>query len=248
MVTKERGLKVLVVDDEKIIRIFFRRLLVAQGFEVTEAEDGYRALELMKENTFDICFLDVKMPGMDGLETYRGIRKIDKEISVVMMTGYAVEETLKQAKREGAHNTIYKPFNVSQVNEIISDVQRSKFRVKPHILVVDDDENMLLFFSDLLREEGYSFEMAKNSKEAVELVKEKEFDLVFLDVVLKDTNGMKLYQELKELNPQLQIVFMTGYPEKGEEAKQLSGIQTCLYKPLEVEKILNFLKDLGRTQ
>lgn len=242
------GLKVLVVDDEKIIRIFFRRLLVAQGFEVTEVEDGYRALELIKENTFDICFLDVKMPGMDGLETYRGIRKTNKEIPVVIMTGYAVEETLEQAKREGVDKTIYKPFNISQVNEIISGVQRSKFRVKPHILVVDDDENMLLFFSDLLREEKYSFETAKNSKEAVELVKEKEFDLVFLDVILKDTSGMKLYQELKELNPQLQIVFMTGYPEKGEEAKQLSGIQTCLYKPLEIEKILNFLKDLGKTE
>ncbi|HCJ66364.1 MAG TPA: response regulator, partial [Elusimicrobia bacterium] len=150
MTTAKTGLKVLVIDDEKIIRVFFGRLLSAQGVEVTEAENGYRGVELVKEKSFDICFLDVKMPGMDGLETYRQIRKINPEIPVVMMTGYAVEETLEQAKKEGVRDSIYKPFDITQVNTILSDIQLSKFTTKPRILVVDDDENMLDFFSNFL--------------------------------------------------------------------------------------------------
>lgn len=113
----------------KKLSVFFGRLLLAQGLEVTEAEDGYRAVELVKEKNFDICFLDVKMPKMDGLETYRESRKINKEIPVVMMTGYAVEETLKQAKKEGVLDAIHKPFDIAQVNAIISDIQRGKFAV-----------------------------------------------------------------------------------------------------------------------
>jgi len=237
-------MKVLVVDDERIIRDFFRRLLVAQGVEVTEAEDDYRAIELVKEKTFDICFLDVKMPGIDGLETYREIRKINQEISVVMMTGYAVEEILEQAKKEEVIASIYKPFDVSQVTTIISSIQQDKPKVKLRILVVDDDETILGFFAKILEKEKHSFKMAKTVAEAEKLAKEEEFDLVFLDIVLGDESGIKLYTKLRERHPQLQAIFMTAYPEKYEEAKKTIGISGCLYKPIEVEKILDIIKTL----
>ena len=94
-------IKVLVVDDEKIIRDFFGRLLSLQGLEVIEAEDGYKAAELAKGNKFDLYFIDVRMPGMDGLETFRQIRQIHPEALVVMMTGYALDNILEQAQRKG---------------------------------------------------------------------------------------------------------------------------------------------------
>src|SRR3989339_1289405 len=79
-------IKVLVVDDEKIIRDFFGRLLSLQGLEVIEAEDGYKASELAKGNKFDLYFIDVRMPGMDVFETFRQIRQIHPEALVVMMS------------------------------------------------------------------------------------------------------------------------------------------------------------------
>ncbi len=176
---QETKTKVLVVDDEKIIRDFFRRLLVVQGFEVTEAENGYKAIELVKEKNFDICFMDIKMPGIDGLETYRGIRRINKELPVVMMTGYAVEEALEQAKKEGIHTSIYKPFDVNQIGTIISDIQQKELKIKPRILVVDDDETMLEFFSKILEQEEYSFKTAKTIAEAEKLIAQEKFNLLF---------------------------------------------------------------------
>lgn len=109
-------------------------------------------------------------------------------------------------------------------------------------MVVDDDEDMLNFFSK--GKEKYSVEVAKDGSGAEKLIKEKEFDLIFLDIVLKDTNGIELYQRLREINPKLQIAFMTSYPEKYAEAKQLFSIQGCLYKSLDIEKIFDFLKNL----
>src|SRR3989338_2251385 len=113
----EKKIRGLVADDEKIVRGFFSRLLSLQGLEVVCAEDGYKAVELAKEGSFELFFLDVKMPGLDGLETFRKIRQINPHAVVVMMTGYAVEDILEQAQKEGAYGSIRKPFDISEIKD-----------------------------------------------------------------------------------------------------------------------------------
>ena len=124
----EDRIKALVVDDEKTVRDFFKRLLSLLNLDAMDAEDGQKAIEMVKKSKFDLFFLDVCMPGLNGLETYREIHKLDPHATVVMMTGYAVEDILEQAQKEGVHSAIRKPFDINQIKEIVNriGIERNK--------------------------------------------------------------------------------------------------------------------------
>jgi DNA-binding NtrC family response regulator len=115
----DKKIKVLVVDDEQIVRDFLERFLTLKSAIVKLVEDGFRAVEAAKQERFDLVFLDVKMPQMDGLETFRLLKKIDPEAKYVMMTGYAFDDLLEQAQQEGVAHSIKKPFDISQISSII---------------------------------------------------------------------------------------------------------------------------------
>ena len=103
--------RVLVVDDDPEIGTLFRRVLASQSQTVTIAHDGYEAIEKISEDTYELIFLDVKLPGMDGIETLEKIKSISPDSIVVMMSGQSVEEDIKKAIDMGAQDFIPKPFD-----------------------------------------------------------------------------------------------------------------------------------------
>ncbi len=233
--------KILIVDDEKIIRDFFKRLLLLFGVDAYEAADGYQAIELVKPGPFDIVFIDVRMPGISGLETYREIRKIRPDVKAVMMTGYAVEDQLNQAKSEGALGVIRKPFDINEIKEVIESIG-TPAAVKPlNILVIDDDDIVLNFFIRLLTAYNHRYQVAHGKQEALEKVSQDKFDLIFLDIVLKDCSGQEVYDAIKEKAQDASVVLMTGHPEKAQEAGQTMKVAGCLFKPFEVDNILQII-------
>ncbi|NQW22236.1 MAG: response regulator [SAR202 cluster bacterium] len=110
---------VLIVDDDIGIRFTLEGIIDDEGYKVRGTEDGYQAIELAKEITFQWVFMDIRMPGINGVETYLEIKKISPESKVVMMTGFSVEELVKQALDEGVYAVLYKPLPVEQVLEIL---------------------------------------------------------------------------------------------------------------------------------
>jgi CheY-like chemotaxis protein len=110
--------KIMIVDDEKVIRDFFKRLLFLSDVEVVEAGDGYTAIDLARKDKFDIFFIDMRMPGLDGLETSRQIRQLNPEAKIVMITGYAMGDVLNQAHEEGCE-IIRKPFDIKDIEDVI---------------------------------------------------------------------------------------------------------------------------------
>ena len=110
---------VLVVDDDRGIRFTLEGIIDDEGYMVKGAEDGYQAIELVKEITFHWVFMDIRMPGINGVDTYLEIKKISPESRVVMMTGFAVEELVDQALTEGVFAVLYKPLPVEQVLNIL---------------------------------------------------------------------------------------------------------------------------------
>ena len=237
-------IKVLVVDDEKIIRDFFARLLSLQGLEVIEAEDGYKAAELAKGNKFDLYFIDVRMPGMDGLETFRQIRQIHPEALVVMMTGYALDNILEQAQKEGASGSIRKPFAIGEIKGIVEKAAREKNKEVSNILVIDDDQAVLNFFGNFLKAKNQKYSLVNNAKGALELIQREKFDLIFLDLVLKDADGLEFYKNIKEILPQAEIVIITGYHDKAKEIEGKADISGLLYKPFEIEGIIKYIEKI----
>lgn len=236
----DKKLRILVVDDEKVIRDFFKRVLSLLNAEVFEAEDGLRAVELARADSYDVFFLDVRMPGIDGLETFRQIRRIHPQARVVMMTGYAVDDILKQAQDEGASQIIRKPFDITELKVIIDRLGRDKRGKVLSILVIDDEEIILDFFSNLLslKKLNYRLVKVKNKEKALKALKDERFDLVFLDLVLAECDGIELYRQIKKEYPSVNVVLITGHKQKAEEAKAQDEITEVLSKPFDIAKII----------
>ena len=103
-------LRVLVVDDERLARMTTRRQLEAAGFEAAMADTGHRALDLLDGERFDVLVTDMRMPGMDGIELLRRVRREHPQVAVILATAYATVETAVAAMREGAADYLSKPF------------------------------------------------------------------------------------------------------------------------------------------
>jgi len=119
-----RTVLVLVVDDRLEDREIFKDILESKGYKVITAKDGYEAIELVKKGNFNIIFIDVKMPGIDGIKTFEEIHKIRPGIPVIMVTGYSAEELVKDAIDKGAYTCIYKPLDTDKILEILGKVRK----------------------------------------------------------------------------------------------------------------------------
>jgi len=108
-------MKILVVDDDEMVRFVLTEKLAESGFSATAACDGRSAVELFHNTLFDAVLLDLKMPGMDGIETLRELRKHDPDIPVIMVTAFGDIATAVEAIKLGAYDFVEKPPQVSRI-------------------------------------------------------------------------------------------------------------------------------------
>jgi two-component system, OmpR family, phosphate regulon sensor histidine kinase PhoR len=113
------AIHVLVVDDEQNIRDGSERILKRGGYEVLKAATGLAALELLAAQRVHIVLLDLKMPGMDGMDVLKRIRQLDASILVIVITGFATVETAIEAMKLGAYDFIPKPFEPEQLRLVV---------------------------------------------------------------------------------------------------------------------------------
>lgn len=121
--------RILVIDDEEIVRISCRKCLTPEGYEVDVAGNGADGLRLARENHYDLIFTDLKMPDMDGMEFLMTMKEMQPEARVIMITGYSTVEHAEEATRLGAYNYIEKPFTpdtlIAAVKEALRDIRRA---------------------------------------------------------------------------------------------------------------------------
>ena len=113
-------IQVLIVDDEQNIRDGSERILSRVGFEVLKASTGEEALDVLARQTIAIALLDLKMPGMDGMEVLSRIQEFDEPILVIVITGFATVETAIEAMKQGAYDFIPKPFEPEQLRIVVN--------------------------------------------------------------------------------------------------------------------------------
>jgi CheY-like chemotaxis protein len=118
---KNKGSKVLVVDDLKNMRHTLGGILEDEGYHVVTAENGYQAIESVKGTHFDVIFMDIKMPGMDGVQAFSEIKRLDPKVTVVMMTAYDEKDLAEKALSQGARTCLYKPFDMEQLLSLADD-------------------------------------------------------------------------------------------------------------------------------
>ncbi|MBU4491642.1 MAG: response regulator [Euryarchaeota archaeon] len=118
--SSKRG-SILVVDDEAGVCDVLQKILAQDGYDVSTATSGTRALTLMKKSPADLVLLDIKMPKMDGIETLRKLREFNKDAVVVILTAYGTLSTAREAMQLGAYDYITKPFDVEFVKTMVRE-------------------------------------------------------------------------------------------------------------------------------
>ena len=118
--------RILVVDDEESIREFLEIMLKKEGYEVTLAEDGRRAEELIKKKTFDMIISDLQMPNVTGIELLKFTKDYNADIVFMMITAFGTTETAVEAMKLGAYDYITKPFKIDEVRILINNALKSK--------------------------------------------------------------------------------------------------------------------------
>jgi DNA-binding NtrC family response regulator len=114
--------QILIVEDDRKMRLALREIMAKEGYSVDTVETGEAALERAGGTSYDLVITDLKLPGIDGMDVLRAIRRLRLETSVVMITAYATVDTAVEAMRGGAEDYISKPFNLDEIRLIVRKV------------------------------------------------------------------------------------------------------------------------------
>lgn len=235
---------ILLVDDDVGMLETLHDILDDLGYNVEVANNGFIAIEKVKARSFDAILMDIKMPKINGVETYKEIKNIKPEIAVLMMTAHSVDSLINEALNEGAYGVVYKPIDIAKIVEFIKCVTEGAL-----ILIVDDDLSTCEILLDVLKEKGFQAVKANNGNEAIEFVKERDFDVVFIDIKMPLMNGLEVYLALKKIKSNIKVIMMTGYRHEVQDLVDQAienSAYTCIYKPFEVENVLKVLREIKR--
>ena len=236
---------ILIVDDNPGMARSIALILEYKGYAVDTAPNGQEALEKVKGNPFDMIFMDIKMPIMDGVETHRRIKAIRPEAVVMMMTAYAVEDLIQQALQDGAYGILYKPLDMEKMIGIIEQARAQDNGAL--ILVVDDDPASCTSLMNILIHKGYQVGIAHSGEEAIVKVQETPPEIIFIDMKMPALNGLETYLAIREVDPAVVAIMITAYRQETSDlvAEALrSHAYTCLYKPIEIEAMLAIIEEI----
>jgi len=234
---------ILVVDDNEDLLETFSMILQRRGFQVATAADGSAAVDRFREQHFDVTLMDIVMPEMNGVEAFRKIKELCPSARVILMTAYSEEQLIEMALQEGAYCVVSKPLRIDRIIDLINEVS-----APGPVLLVDDDDDVLGTMARALEKEGYDVKTAGSGEEAVRVFRERTYPIAFIDIKLPVMNGLDTFIRLRELNPGLTGIMMTGFREEMKptvEAALAASAMTCLYKPFDPLKALDLIQHLG---
>ncbi|MGD0795142.1 MAG: response regulator [Dehalococcoidales bacterium] len=235
---------ILIVDDNEDLLQTFAMILKRRGFCVETAGNGTSAVDKFKEQCFDVTLMDIVMPEMNGVEAFKKIREMQPGAPVILMTAYSDEELIQTAKDEGVRQIIHKPIRIDQLIEMVTEAASSQ-----PILIIDDDEDICDTLTRVLKLQGHEVLTANSGEEAVSIAMERACQIAFIDVKLPNIDGLETLLRLKEVNPDLLTVMMTGFRNEVKDAldkAQAASAITCLYKPFDPAEAADIVKKIGK--
>ncbi|MBQ7582122.1 MAG: response regulator, partial [Lachnospiraceae bacterium] len=246
--------RILIVDDTEMNLTVIQSLLKKTQLRIDTALSGKDALTLAEVNPYDVIFIDHMMPDMDGVETLKHLRELEKNQTTpaVALTANAVSGARQKYLSAGFDDYLSKPVDGAKLEKMLlhfipEDKIEGKITVaenagpatseKPCILTVDDDESVQALVKSLM-EPQYAIESCLLGEKAVSLAKKTQPDLILLDIHLTDTNGFTVMKELKEneLTADIPILLITGDKDtETEENAFVSGASDYVRKPFAPE-------------
>jgi DNA-binding response OmpR family regulator len=240
-----KQIRIAIVDDDEDFAESMAIMLEGRGYEVELAYSGEEAIKKFREMVFDIVFMDVKLPGKNGVESFLEIRKLKPDAKVVMMTGFSVEQLLDKAVENGAWDVLHKPLDMKKVLEMLEKVEPDG------ILIADDDPDFVESIKTVLENRGKKVFVAKNGKDAIERVISNGIDILILDLRMPVLSGLETYLELKKAGRVIPTIIVTAFADeetgtiKRLRSMSVSGI---LRKPFDPRELLEAIERLSKSR
>jgi two-component system response regulator HydG len=231
-----KAFNVLIADDNKDLADCLAVMLKEEGFSVTTVYSGETAIAKVGEGFIDLALVDVKLPGMNGVEVLRAINKLSPSTRCIVMTGYRVDQLIAEAIDSGAVHVLRKPFPMDTLIDIVNDVQE-----KGIILIADDDPDFAKSTADFLASNGYRALIAYTGKDAVDRVVNDKVGVLILDLKLPVIHGLDVYLELGERRCLVPTIIVTGYATQESEHLDVlrsMSVTGCLFKPFDPKMLL----------
>jgi CheY-like chemotaxis protein/HPt (histidine-containing phosphotransfer) domain-containing protein len=274
-----RGLRILVVDDNATNRRIFGRMLEGFGCQVTAVANGLEVMPalfrgLLTNAPYRMVLVDMQMPGMDGEETIRTIRRepLTQDVKVVVLTSMGRRNELSHVNELGCSGYLLKPIKQSQLRETLEMVVGSKrdgIRVENkrrgvrqelpppsrslRILLAEDNEINQKMTRVLLSRQGHIVDVAANGLEAVEAVRSKVYDLIFMDVQMPEMDGFEAAQTIRKMEQSgemvgrhVPMIAMTAHALHGDRQRCMdAGMDDYISKPLDPRKVFQAIDRWG---
>jgi two-component system, NtrC family, response regulator HydG len=226
--------RVLVIDDDRDHAESIADILSMRGHRVEAVFSGEQGVEIFREQDFDIVFMDVKLPGMNGVETFFEFKKIRPDARVMMMTGFSLEQLITQAIENGALGVLRKPFAIQDLLQVLD-------QVKPRgmVLVADDDPDFSASLEPILVQNGYAVVTAATGEEALAKASADGVNCLVLDLSMPLLTGIDVYRKLRAAGKDIPTIFVTGLP--GERVNAMSELHSdggVLMKPFDPSDLL----------
>ena len=236
-------MKILVVDDDQRIVKTTCDILKIKGYEPLAAYSGEEGVEKVRSDPPDCVLMDIKMPGISGVEALKRMKEIVPSLPVVLVSAYATDELMEEAMRAGAYAVLSKPLNFPLILSFLSLLRKEE-----SILVVDDDPNFCKTLKDILTLQGFHVETESEPHHVMGYLENNyQLAVVLLDLKLGAVNGVEVLKEVRARYPAKPVVLMTGYRrEMGASIEKASsiGAYTCLYKPFETDALFRIIEEI----
>ena len=255
---------IMIVDDDLTSLKLLESMLPTERYNIVRANNGEEALENAFVQPPDLILLDIMMPGIDGYEVTRKIKKNTKtkDVPIIIITSLEESEGKVKGLEEGAEELLSKPVHSTELLARISSMlrlkeyrdqlrirtlsgksfgdgseQREKVQIKeeaiPQILLVEDTNVDAKIVKNALEGETFQLTTVKNGRDVFSIIKQKDIDLILLDILLPDMDGFEICRRLKKNHKDIQVVIVTCLDDLDSKIKGVElGADDFLVKPV----------------
>ena len=260
MTKYDNEINVLLVDDEPEFLEAASGALSRRGFIVSQALDGRTALELIQTRAFEVVVLDVKMPGIDGIEVFNRIKILAPDLPIIMLTGHGTIKQAFETSRDGVFEYLNKPCDIEKLAEILrkaveqaksalSRAQGEEVEEEIRLLLVDDDTDFIESLAPSLRRRGIKVTTSLGAAEAQEKTKNQIFDVALVDVSMPGQDGIEFLIQINKLDTITPVILITGQPSMEKLVKAVKeGAFDILQKPIGIELLIGKIREAFRTR
>jgi len=238
-------MSILIVEDDPVTLKVIDKTLKKSEYETLLAQSVKEAIALLESNSsITLIISDIMMPEADGFELLKfrqSFLRISK-IPILMCTALGDKESVTKSISMGANDYLVKPI---QKDILLSKVKKLLNKTIKKLLLIDDDKIILNILTNIVEHEGYESLKAQSAEDAIELMKSSKVDLIISDIVLPQMNGLELLVSIKENNPNIPVILITGHSGKYQEKDVMSaGADGFITKPFRNLEILRKIESL----